>query len=226
MSKFASFFANIRPDRSVKHNFQCAASPTRLGATKKHLFAYPQVQKNTRTYSPHINKNSWDFHALTLQMVNAKPCGWNTHSLSQPSTAYRNIPQLSSTWHSATKVLISSYWILLKLSVCLIYFVHSMVSELSMCLVVLYDHLPSSTLVMVASPGFFCVEVPSRHFPRHWLLHHVYLRKITDNLTPLTFSLGGWNLELPILRSMLVGVFARFVSQNTKSRSIAKRLEP
>ncbi len=44
-----------------------------------------------------------------------------THSLPQ-ATAYHNISQLSSTRHSATKVLISC-WILLELSRLLIYFV-------------------------------------------------------------------------------------------------------
>lgn len=196
MSKFASFFPNIRPDRSVKQNFQRAASPTRLGATKKHLYAYPQVQ-NLQEHIHHSSKKLLGFSYFDLANVKCQTLRMKTHSLSQPSTAYRNIPQLSSTWHGATKVLISSCWILLKLSVSLIYFVPSKVSELSMCLVVLYHHLPGATLVT-----WF------RGFP-WWLLQgfsasrSLHVMKSTSlvasprvsrksRTTWSKFSLGGW----------------------------------
>ena len=172
----------------------------------------------------HLSNKFLGFSCFGLANVKCQTLRMKTHSLSQPSTAYRNRPQLSSTWHSATKVLISSCWILLKLSVGLIYFVHSMVSELSMCLVVLYHHLPSATL---GFPWWLLQFFWSRslHVMKSTSLvarHHVHLenRRQLDH----RFHLEDGNMELPILRSMLVGFLS--LSQHTKSRSIAKRLEP
>ena len=186
--------------------------------------------KFTRTYSPLIKKTLGSFMLWPCKclMPNRTLRMKHTHSLSQPK-AYCNIPQLSSTWHSATKVLISSCWILLKLSVCLIYFVHSMVRELSMCLVVFHHHLPSSTLVTWFGG-----------FP-WWLLQafsasrSLHVMKSTSlvasprvsrksRTTWSKFSLGGWKSGASNTK-VDVGWFLS-LSQNTKSRSIAKRLEP
>ena len=80
-----------------------------------------------------------------------------TDSLPQ-ATAYHNISQLSSTLRSATKVLISSCWILLELSRLLIYFVLPC-EELSMCLVVVNITTTSGFGTRFSCSGFSMVNL-------------------------------------------------------------------